>query len=66
MAGQNMNPKLKRQLYVALGAACLLIAAGLALRNLNGPRVPAEYLKAVVVAAIGLFFILVRGGPRRG
>lgn len=60
-----MNPKTVRLLYIGLGTALLLIAAGLALRNFSGAKVTMEYGKAVVVAAIGLFFILVRGRTRK-
>lgn len=60
-----MNPKTMRLLYIGLGAALLLIAAGLALRNYSGAKAAMEYGKAVVVAAIGLFFIFVRGRSKK-
>ncbi len=58
---QKMDPKTVKLLYIFLGVALLLIAAGLALRNLAGAKIAAEYGKAALVAAVGLFFILVRG-----
>ncbi|MDD8013556.1 MAG: hypothetical protein PHX05_08775 [Acidobacteriota bacterium] len=60
-----MTAKTVKFLYIGLGAALLLIAAGLALRNFSGAKAGMEYGKAVVVAAIGLFFIFFRGRSRK-
>ena len=65
MAGQTpLSPQTRKWLYIFLGAAFLLIAAGLALRNLSGAKLPMEYMKAAGVAVVGLYFLIVRRRSR--
>ena len=62
---KEMSPKTIKLLYIFLGVALLLIGAGMALHNLAEAKITAEYEKAVIVAAVGFFFIIVRGRSKQ-